>query len=68
MELTGLKEQMRDVFLIGCYTALRYSDFSKIEKGCIGYTLKGTKVIRITQQKTKGKEVISFIMMNWKLY
>lgn len=61
MELTGLREQVRDVFLIACFTALRYSDFSKIEKGCIGFTLSGTKVIRITQQKTKGKVVIPII-------
>ena len=61
MELTGLREQVRDVFLIGCYTALRFSDLSKLEKGCIGKTLKGTKVIRITQQKTKGQVVIPII-------
>ena len=61
LELTGLKEQVRDVFLIACFTALRYSDLCKIEKGCIGYTLSGTKVIRITQQKTKGKVVIPII-------
>ena len=61
MELTGLEEQVRDVFLIACYTALRYSDFSKIERGCIGHTEKGTKVIRLTQQKTKGQVVIPII-------
>ena len=61
MELTGLREQVRDVFLIACYTALRYSDFSKIEKGCIGFTLQGRKVIRLTQQKTKGQVVIPII-------
>ena len=54
-------QQVRDVFLIGCYTALRYSDFSKIEKGCIGSTLNGTKVIRLNQQKTKGKVVIPIL-------
>lgn len=61
MELTGLKEQVRDVFLIACYTALRYSDFSKIEKGCIGFTEKGNKVIRIVQQKTKRLVVIPIV-------
>ena len=61
MDLTGLKEQVRDVFLIACYTALRYSDFRKIKKGCIGFTEKGTKVIRIVQQKTKGQVVIPII-------
>lgn len=61
LKLTGLKEQVRDVFLIGCYTALRYSDFSKIEKGCIGFTEKGTKVIRLVQQKTKDPVVVPII-------
>ena len=61
MPLTGLKEQVRDVFLIACYTALRYSDFSKIEKGCIGFTERGTKVIRLVQQKTKGQVVIPIL-------
>ena len=30
MELTGLEEKVRDVFLIGCYTAQRFSDYSRI--------------------------------------
>ena len=61
LPLTGMKEKARDLFLIACYTALRYSDFSKIKKGCIGITLKGTKVIRLTQQKTSGQVVIPII-------
>ena len=61
MPLTGMNERVRDMFLIACYTALRYCDFSKIEKGCIGYTEKGNKVIRIVQQKTKGLVVIPII-------
>lgn len=31
LPLTGMKEKARDLFLIACYTALRYSDFSKIK-------------------------------------
>lgn len=61
MELTGLKEVVRDWFLIGCYTSLRYDEFSKIEKGCMGYTEKGTKVIRIRQGKVFSKVVIPII-------
>ncbi len=61
LPLSGMKEKARDLFLIACFTALRYSDFSKIEKGCIGVTEKGTKVIRIVQQKTKGQVVIPII-------
>lgn len=58
MPLEGFDETVRDVFLIGCYTAMRFSDYSSIEKSDIGVTSKGTKVIRITQDKTKGKVVV----------
>ena len=61
MPLTGLKEQVRDLFLIACYTALRYSDFSKIKKGCIGYTSSKTHVIRLSQQKTQKTVVIPIL-------
>lgn len=58
MPLSGFYEQVRDVFLIGCFTAMRFSDYSSIEKADIGFTTRGTKVIRITQGKTGGKVVI----------
>lgn len=61
LPLTGMKEKARDLFLIACYTALRYSDFSKIKRGCIGVTEKGTTVIRLIQQKTLGQVVIPII-------
>ena len=37
MPLNGFEEQVRDVFLIGCFTALRYSDYSRIKKENIGF-------------------------------
>lgn len=58
MPLTGFEEKVRDVFLIGCFTALRYSDYSRIEKSTIGITHSGTKVIRLRQEKTSGTVVI----------
>ena len=58
MPLTGFEEQVRDVFLVGCFTALRYSDYCRIEKSNIGITHKGTKVIRLRQEKTDGTVVI----------
>ncbi|MCM1475002.1 MAG: site-specific integrase [Muribaculaceae bacterium] len=61
MPLIGLQEVVRDWFLIGCYTSLRYDEFSKIEPGCIGYTIKGNKVIRIKQGKVNSKVVIPII-------
>lgn len=61
MPLTGFEEKVRDVFLIGCFTALRYSDYSRIEKANIGFTHKGTKVIRLRQEKTAGIVVIPIL-------
>ncbi|MCH5234799.1 MAG: phage integrase SAM-like domain-containing protein [Muribaculaceae bacterium] len=63
--LTGLKEQVRDLFLIGCYTSLRYDQFSKIEKGCIRCTETGTKVIRIKQNKVN--DVVEIPIVNKEL-
>ena len=59
--LSGFEEQVRDVFLIGCFTALRYSDYSRIKKENIGFTNSGTKVIRIKQEKTAGTVVIPIL-------
>lgn len=61
MPLSGTEERVRDLFLIGCYTSLRFSDYSRIEEGCIGHTKHGTKVIRLKQQKTNGTVVIPII-------
>lgn len=61
MELSGLEEKVRDVFLIGCYTAQRFSDYSRIDEHCIGTTAKGTKVIKLEQVKTKAKVVIPIL-------
>lgn len=58
MTLEGFYEQVRDVFLIGCFTGLRFSDYARIEDSNIGVTSKGTRVIRMTQGKTGGKVVI----------
>lgn len=57
MKLEGFEELVRDIFLIGCYTAQRYSDFF-INQSCIGYTHRGVKVIRMEQKKTENKVVI----------
>lgn len=50
-------EIARDVFLIGCYTAQRFSDYSRIKKENIRTLPEGAKVIDLIQQKT-GEQVI----------
>jgi len=59
LDLTKNKvlEVTRDVFLCGCYTAQRYSDYSRINKSMIK-PIAGGKVIELIQQKTKEKVVI----------
>lgn len=57
MKLDGLKEQVRDLFLIGCFCGQRFSDYKRIDSSCIGTTAKGTRVIRLVQVKT-GKLVV----------
>ena len=44
---------VRDLFVIGCNTGLRFSDFSTLKPSDISGNM-----IRITQQKTKGKVTI----------
>lgn len=56
MKLSGLKEQVRDIFLIGCYTCQRVSDYSKLKRENFTTTARGTQIIRLRQQKT-GTEV-----------
>lgn len=46
-------EISRDLFLIGIYTAQRYSDYPQINVNNID-TIGGVKVLRIVQQKTKN--------------
>jgi len=45
---------VRDLFLIGCYTGLRFSDFVKIPANCIDIE---NRLIRIKTHKT-GKSVV----------
>jgi len=50
-------ELARDVFLVGCYTAQRFSDYSRIRPSFIKDN-GGNKVIELTQQKTGERVVI----------
>ncbi len=49
-------EVARDIFLIGCYTAQRFSDFSRINSEHIK-EIKGGKIIDLIQKKT-GEQVL----------
>lgn len=45
-------EKVRDLFLLGCYTGLRFSDFSQIKQENI---IESKSIIQIRTQKTKDK-------------
>lgn len=47
---------VRDLFIIGCLTGLRFSDWAKVRQDQI-YTQKGSDFIKVTTEKTK--EVVS---------
>jgi integrase len=59
--LSGRQEIVRDLFIVGCYTALRISDFSRIKKHHI------TEDNNIKIQTTKTGTVVE-IPMNQQLY
>lgn len=51
-------EVARDVFLVGCYTALRFSDFSRITKKHFKKNKEGNGIIEIITQKTNEKVIV----------
>jgi integrase len=57
----NVKERARDLFLIGCYTAQRFSDYSRFRPEHIKITANGTKVIDIVTKKTKQRVIIPFL-------
>lgn len=63
LDLSGNKvmERTRDLFLIGCYTAQRFSDYSRFRPEHIKTTANGTKVIDIVTKKTKQRVIIPFL-------
>lgn len=57
-------EKCRDVFLIGCYTAQRFSDYSRINSKMIVRLDNNEEYIKITQKKTK-KDIL--IPLRWEV-
>ena len=52
------QERVRDLFVIACYTGLRYSDFSKLKKEDIQTEEKGTKYFNVLLKKTENRVYI----------
>ncbi len=66
MPLTGKQDEVRDIFLVGCYTCQRVSDYNDIDKDCFTTTAKGTPVIRLVQKKTRNEVKIPIMNPNLK--
>ncbi|MEG0033319.1 MAG: phage integrase SAM-like domain-containing protein, partial [Mucinivorans sp.] len=60
LELPVNKAQIRDNFLISCYTSLRYSDISRLERRHINFD---NNTIVITTQKTGAVVVIPITLL-----
>jgi integrase len=57
LKLNGIKEKVRDLFLLSCWTGLRISDFTNIQSHNIKHREAGD-YLEIYQKKTGGKVVI----------
>ncbi len=70
LELTGIKDKVRDLFLISCWTGLRISDFTNIKSYNIKHRETGD-FIELYQQKTHNRvsipcfPVVKNILNKW---
>ena len=62
-EATEMLEKYRDLFLVGCYTGLRWEDYKSIKKDDFTTSPKGNPVLVVRAAKTGIRVVIPFI---WK--
>lgn len=66
MPLEGRKAEVRDIFLVGCYTCQRFSDYSRLSKDSFRVTARGTEVVSIVQEKTKTSVSVPILSPNLK--
>lgn len=62
-DATEMLDKYRDLFLVGCYTGLRWEDYKSIKKNDFTTSPKGNPVLVIRTAKTDTRVVIPFI---WK--
>lgn len=63
MKLDGIRAKVRDIWVLGYFTAQRVSDYTKLTKDNFSETKNGVSVITLTQQKT-GNDVVIPILDN----
>ena len=64
MKLTGMKERVRDIFMLGCYLGQRVSDYNNLTKSDFTTTRRGNRVVSFTQEKTNNAVVVPIIYDN----
>ena len=64
LEPGSLKDKVRDLFLVGCYSCQRVSDYNHLSKSNFSTTARGTKVIRLVQEKTNTSVVVPILNDN----
>lgn len=63
MKLEGEDDRVRDVFLVGCYTSQRFSDYSRISAKNVTFH-DGVGIITLVQQKTNTEVTIPILNDN----
>lgn len=61
MELEGVDDQVRDVFLLGVFSAQRISDYTHLSRNNFKVTANGTPIISLYQQKTGNYVEVPYI-------
>lgn len=61
MPLTGEKALVRDIFIVGCCTCQRVSDYSQLKRENFTTTARGAKVVKLRQTKTKSYVTIPIL-------
>lgn len=61
MRLDGEREQIRDLFLLGCLSCQRYSDYSSLVKDNFVMLPDGTPAINLVQKKTKTEVLVPIV-------
>lgn len=64
LETGSLHDKVRDIFLVGCYTCQRISDYNNLSRSNFSTTANGTKVVRLVQEKTNNSVVIPILNDN----
>ena len=61
MKLTGERAIVRDIFVVGCCTCQRVSDYSALRRENFTTTARGTRVVKLCQTKTGNSVTIPII-------